>query len=402
MFRLACCLLCYLVLLSSLSAAGRYGSTESCRVMNAKASKSRKLFASPNFPEKFAEQTQCTWIVKAPSGYRVRLSFKSFYLVGASMKQCTRQKLKIEDLFTGLIDGPYCGNTLPPEVVSTGQGFRVTLESNAVGMHATYKGFQIVYHLTTAPSSQRMRDSAGLWQTYRLTGNGFTLPPQTAPTPTRGPDEVDSNNNAAIDAINNEVNANKNNDKNMELNNQHEEQYLPIPDVYDTSISYRPNKKRKNPVRKKTPPVRKTVPKPRPVPGNRFRNPGSTDSSKSSPMLSGGEVAGIVIGVLIVLCIGFLIFYTVCIKRKRKNQQNNKPKSKSGNRHELRAVAIPARQAPVHKNVALPRGKVAGRTDNTSRSTHKQQHYHQPRTRPRHTRHPNQPPPSYSASGYYS
>ena len=59
--------------------------------------------------------------IQAPPGYRVEISFEAFYLVGGVLKGCFSQLLKITDLYSKISDGPYCGNTLPPDVVSTGK-----------------------------------------------------------------------------------------------------------------------------------------------------------------------------------------------------------------------------------------------------------------------------------------
>ena len=59
--------------------------------------------------------------IRAPQGYRVELEFEAFYLVGGVLEGCFSQLLKITDMFSRVTDGPYCGNTLPPRVVSTGK-----------------------------------------------------------------------------------------------------------------------------------------------------------------------------------------------------------------------------------------------------------------------------------------
>jgi len=60
--------------------------------------------------------------IRAPTGYRVELKFDSFYLLGipSSPQGCHIQHITIKDVFSGVEDGQYCGNTLPPSAISTG------------------------------------------------------------------------------------------------------------------------------------------------------------------------------------------------------------------------------------------------------------------------------------------
>ena len=60
--------------------------------------------------------------VTAPNRYRVELKFKFFYLLGSGQsKSCAIQHTTVRDIFSGITDGPYCGNTPPPVAVSTGK-----------------------------------------------------------------------------------------------------------------------------------------------------------------------------------------------------------------------------------------------------------------------------------------
>ena len=61
--------------------------------------------------------------IRAEIGYRIELKFDAFYLLGspATNKGCHIQHLSIRDMLSGITDGRYCGNTLPPSMVSTGK-----------------------------------------------------------------------------------------------------------------------------------------------------------------------------------------------------------------------------------------------------------------------------------------
>jgi len=124
-------------------------------------------FASPNYPKKFEHQTQCNWLIIAPKGYRIRLEFLRFYLMSSKLRGCVYQKLQIEDMWSNKIDGPYCGNSLPPVLRSTGHMLRVKLQSDSRDIKQMFKGFQIKVTPTFEVSSPRIRDERGKWKSYK-------------------------------------------------------------------------------------------------------------------------------------------------------------------------------------------------------------------------------------------
>nr|XP_002124688.1 uncharacterized protein LOC100175401 isoform X2 [Ciona intestinalis] len=295
----------------------RNSEASSCRTTVFTAAPRYKRFSSPNFPRKFAEQTQCSWIVQAPLGYRVKLEFLSFYLLGThDQDRCFVQHLTISDPFTGIQDGPYCGNTSPPRTTSAGRRLKVTLESDAVGIQEYYKGFRIRYSTSLQPPSLRMRDSAGLWATYRVAANGVTVPATTttvAMIPTRNSNEIDNNNNAAIDLINSRRNTAQ--DDNEARNNRiNEQNNRNVPNT--VIITARPDRyvnRRRATIR---PPTRNNLMRPRP-PTNTV--PRTKPKRESKQGLGGGAVAGIVVGLLLVLVLVVGIMYRAISKRKKQN-----------------------------------------------------------------------------------
>jgi len=187
----------------------------SCKETSYNLKQSRFVhFASPNYPRKFEPQTQCNWLLIAPVGYRVKIKFVSFYLVGGQVTSrrldCMHQKLQMNDLLSGKIDGPYCGNTPPPSLVSTGRMIRVKLQSDALNTNQYYKGFQIKAIASKEASSVRLRDSAGRWLKYSISEEVDPMtsleealsPDYTVPPPPQDGD----NNNEAIEARNKMVN----------------------------------------------------------------------------------------------------------------------------------------------------------------------------------------------------
>jgi len=124
-------------------------------------------FSSPNFPNKFEHQTQCNWLIIAPRGYRVRLEFQKFYLMSSELRGCVYQKVQIDDLWSDTSDGPYCGNSLPPVLRSTGNRIRVKLQSDSRDVVQFYRGFRIKVTATFEVSSPRIRDESGKWELYK-------------------------------------------------------------------------------------------------------------------------------------------------------------------------------------------------------------------------------------------
>lgn len=78
-----------------------------------------------------------------------------------------------------------------------------------------------------------VRDPQGNWKRYTVVGGEVTTTTTAATLPTRDPNEIDDNNNADIDAANNQINNqinNQNKNNNENVNKQNNQQNMP-PDI---------------------------------------------------------------------------------------------------------------------------------------------------------------------------
>ncbi|CAK8697874.1 uncharacterized protein LOC143450784 isoform X2 [Clavelina lepadiformis] len=312
------------------------------------------------------------------------------------------QHVKFLDLYSGKLDGPYCGNTPPPPIITTGPSIQIILESNAVGITAYYRGFQVRYRATTQPSSPRFRDLAGLWTRYQVAG-GAPVPTQITTTAlTRSSDDVDDNNNAAIDAVNNRVN-NQNNNNNNGINRQNngesendvtynEWMHLNTPvrkiptRIRSTSSTRRNTGSKKispNDNNQRTPPNRHK---------DKFKDDSNSeikDKTKRHTSLTAGSIAAIVIAALALLAIPVLFMY----RRKRKKNKRTESSSPSvdgqpqrhfdrtqklSNQHESERSRSPPYP---QKNGYLPETIQAPTYQNAKTSRQSRQHSHHKESR---------------------
>ncbi|XP_015793831.1 dorsal-ventral patterning tolloid-like protein 1 [Tetranychus urticae] len=91
----------------------------------------------------YDKKEDCDWIIEAPDGYRVRLRFLTFEIEAEN--DCSYDYVEIFDGYdtSSRLIGRYCGNTLPPEVLSTNEYLLVRFHSDDTQHN---KGFSIVYH----------------------------------------------------------------------------------------------------------------------------------------------------------------------------------------------------------------------------------------------------------------
>lgn len=84
-------------------------------------------FTSPNHPTEYAHNALCLWIIRAPPGYVVRLTFAMFSLEDDS--SCRFDYVELRD---GLGDnlGKFCGTRLPPVIQSRSDIMYVTFKSD--------------------------------------------------------------------------------------------------------------------------------------------------------------------------------------------------------------------------------------------------------------------------------
>lgn len=100
-------------------------------------------FSSPGYPSKtYPNKERCTWIIKVPLDYRVKLYFNDFDVEYCSTESenCTCDYVEISDGQL-LIDKPlakFCGSEIPSDVTSSGRFVRVDLVTDELN---TRKGF---------------------------------------------------------------------------------------------------------------------------------------------------------------------------------------------------------------------------------------------------------------------
>lgn len=75
---------------------------------------------SPNFPDDYQPNKECTWKITVPSDYQVALKFQSFEI--ENHDNCVYDFLEIRDGHepTSPLIGVYCGYNIPEDIKSSG------------------------------------------------------------------------------------------------------------------------------------------------------------------------------------------------------------------------------------------------------------------------------------------
>ena len=108
---------------------------------------SSAFFSSPNFPNNFPINSNCTWNITVPAGRIIKVTFLSFTLDSSQDTDCSGDSDGPRVLITNVAsdDGEQefkiCGDELPHPVYSIGNSIQVTLRSGANG----YPGFNASY-----------------------------------------------------------------------------------------------------------------------------------------------------------------------------------------------------------------------------------------------------------------
>ncbi|KAK4302262.1 hypothetical protein Pmani_025638 [Petrolisthes manimaculis] len=101
---------------------------------------------SPNFPDPYPARRQCRVDLKAPRGFRVRLSFTHFHLyhpLNLSNNNCdSMDSVRIQEL-NGSVLGVYCGPGIPPPIMSSGEHLTLIFRSITSGPRVT--GYRVLY-----------------------------------------------------------------------------------------------------------------------------------------------------------------------------------------------------------------------------------------------------------------
>lgn len=106
------------------------------------------VITSPNFPNRYNRGSRCAWSITVPTGQQISLSFTNFSI---GFGNCLFEGLTIyngPDINAPVL-GSFCGKTLPPYLISTGNSLYLRFRS---GVFFLDTGFRLVY--TTASSSK--------------------------------------------------------------------------------------------------------------------------------------------------------------------------------------------------------------------------------------------------------
>ncbi|XP_072284737.1 embryonic protein UVS.2-like [Pyxicephalus adspersus] len=97
-----------------------------------------RLFSSPGYPNSYGSNMDCTFTITAPVGRKIALTIKDFNL--ESSQFCTYDFLKV--FVDGRQQGPFCGNTMVPQIFSTGNSMVLVFHTDS---DVQMKGFQAYY-----------------------------------------------------------------------------------------------------------------------------------------------------------------------------------------------------------------------------------------------------------------
>lgn len=101
------------------------------------------IITSPNFPDSHSNNIECEWLIRVHPNNRIKITFEEFTV--ESHRNCYFDSLEIYDgpsETSGLL-GRFCGNTLPPTVLSASHQlyvrFRVDMQTRMPGFKLQYK-----------------------------------------------------------------------------------------------------------------------------------------------------------------------------------------------------------------------------------------------------------------------
>ena len=115
------------------------------------------FFSSPNFPDNFPTNSDCTWDISVPTGRIIKVTFLSFSLDSSHLQSCVIAPSDGPRVFITNVasdDGEQefkiCGATLPDPVYSIGNVIQVRLRSTA-----SYPGFNASYEAIDKEQSKQ-------------------------------------------------------------------------------------------------------------------------------------------------------------------------------------------------------------------------------------------------------
>ncbi|CAF4844414.1 unnamed protein product [Pieris macdunnoughi] len=91
-----------------------------------------RIFSSPNYPNHYDENTECTWVIQASIGYRVSLSFFQRFVVEDTVN-CTKDAVIIYDWVNGSYQelAKLCGREIPSVLNSTSTRMKVVFRTDS-------------------------------------------------------------------------------------------------------------------------------------------------------------------------------------------------------------------------------------------------------------------------------
>ncbi|XP_035298709.1 cubilin isoform X2 [Cricetulus griseus] len=104
------------------------------------------VIASPNYPKNYGRWTQCSWLLEAPEGHIITLTFSDFHL--ENEPTCTADTVTIRNGGSpeSPIIGRYCGWSVPGPVQSGSNKLVVTFTTNRLGQS---RGFYATWNTGT-------------------------------------------------------------------------------------------------------------------------------------------------------------------------------------------------------------------------------------------------------------
>ena len=105
------------------------------------------FFNSPNFPNNFSANSNCTWNITVPTGRIIKLTFFSFTLEPGQNKACSGDSQGARIFISNVAsddaheDFQMCGQRIPLPVYSVGNSILVRLRS----LTNVYSGFNASY-----------------------------------------------------------------------------------------------------------------------------------------------------------------------------------------------------------------------------------------------------------------
>lgn len=111
---------------------------------------------SPNFPNNYEFENECSWIISVPRGYHVLLSFNyTDFDIHSCNEACNCDFLEVREGTTskGKLLGKFCGSMVPSPIYVSGRHLWLRFVSDKVSNN---KGFRATYEAIEDLSGMRM------------------------------------------------------------------------------------------------------------------------------------------------------------------------------------------------------------------------------------------------------